>query len=149
MLRLVGRRTMGQLTVYDLVIIIVLGSSVETAMVAGKTTLPAGLMCVVTLLLCNRLFTLAACRSRRFRHLVQGNPVLLVHFGHYIDDHLKLAGLTHADVLEAIRERGEAGPETVKFAVLEVDGTINVVPMDVPHRATARLRPGATQAPAN
>ncbi|MBV9467814.1 MAG: DUF421 domain-containing protein [Abitibacteriaceae bacterium] len=137
-LRLLGRRQMGQLTAVDLMIIIVLGSAVETAMVAGNTSLEAGLVSAATLLFVNRGLALVLYRSKRLRHLVVGGPVLLVHFGHFVEEHLRRVGLTEADVLEAIRERGEPGIEKVKFAVLEVDGSINVVPFEgVPCEANA------------
>jgi len=128
-LRFIGRRQLGQLTVVDLVIIIVMGSAVETAMVAGDTSLPAGLICATTLLALNRLLTFVLYRSKRLRHLVVGGPVLLVHDGHIVEEHLRRSGLTEADVLEAIREREQGGVEHVRFAVLEPDGEINVVPM--------------------
>ena len=128
-LRFMGRRHLGQLTVLDLVIVILLGSAVETAMVAGNTSLPAGLVSSSTLLALNYGLGLILLRSKKLRHLIGGGPILLVHFGHFVEENLLRAGLTHADVLQAIHERDEAGIESVKFAVLEVDGAINVVPM--------------------
>ncbi len=129
-LRFTGRRQMGQLTVVDLVIIIMMGSAVETAMVAGNTSLLAGLVCAATLFLGNRLLTLAMLRSKRLRHLVVGGPVLLVHDGRIIEEHLRRTGLTEADVLEALRERENPSLDKVRFAVLETDGTINVIPVE-------------------
>src|SRR5690349_25029534 len=92
-LRVLGRRQTGQLTVLDLTIIILLGSAVETAMIAGNTRLVAGLVSAATLLAANRVLTRIVCRSRRLRRLIVGNPVLLVHNGHFIEEHLKKAGL--------------------------------------------------------
>jgi uncharacterized membrane protein YcaP (DUF421 family) len=129
MLRLVGRRQMGQLTVVDLVIIILLGSAVETAMVNGNVSLPAGMVCAGVLLLLNRALSALFARSHRLRHLAFGGPVLLIHDGLFVEEHLRRAGLTEADVLEALREREEADVSCIRFAVLETDGTINVVPM--------------------
>ncbi len=128
-LRVLGRRQMGQLTIVDLAIILVMGSAVETAMVSGDTSLIAGLVCTTTLLVSNRLLAFGCLRSKRLRHLVVGGPLLLVHNGHLVEEHLHRVGLSDDDVLEAVRERGEAGIETVRFAVLETDGTINVVPV--------------------
>ena len=132
MLRILGRRQLGQLTVLDFVVVILLGSAVETAMVNGNTSLQAGMVCAGTLLFCNRVFGIVFARSRRLRHLAGGGAILLVHNGHFIDEHLKRVGLTHADVLEALREREEPGVENIKLAVLETDGKINVVPLHVP-----------------
>jgi uncharacterized membrane protein YcaP (DUF421 family) len=136
MLRVVGRRQMGQLTVVDLTIIILLGSAVETAMIAGNTSLLAGLVSAATLLVANRLLALVLGRSRRLRHLVAGDPILLVHNGQFVEEHLKRMGLLESEVLTAIRERGCGGLEEVRFAVLEPDGSINVVSTDAPVKRT-------------
>lgn len=138
-MRLLARRQMGQITVVDLVIILLLGSAVETAMIAGHTSLLAGLVSAATLLAVNRLLAWIFWRSRRLRHLVTGNPILLVHNGHLVEEHLKRVGLLDSEVAAAIRERGCADVKEVRFAVLEPDGSINVVPMDTPvHRTRKR-----------
>jgi uncharacterized membrane protein YcaP (DUF421 family) len=136
MLRVVGRRQMGQLTVVDLSIIILLGSAVETAMIAGNTSLLAGLVSAATLLVANRLLALVLWRSRSLRHVIAGEPVLLVHNGQFVEEHLKRMGLLESEVLAAIRERGCGGLKEVRFAVLEPDGSINVVTMDAKVKRT-------------
>jgi uncharacterized membrane protein YcaP (DUF421 family) len=128
--RLVGRRTLGQLTIIDLVIIVIMGSAVETAMVDGNCSFPAGIVSAGTLLLSNRLFAYLSARSHRFRRLISGNPVLVISNGHLIEEHLKRAGLTEEDVMQALRERGCCEISEVKFAVVEADGEINVVEND-------------------
>lgn len=145
MLRFVSRRQIGQLTVIDLVIIILLGSAVETAMVNGDTSLQAGIVCAVSLLLLNRLFGYLLNRSRRLSRLVQGGPLILIHDGHFVEEHLRRAGLTKADVMEALREREQADVAGVRFAVLDIDGAINVVPM---HAAVHRSRIPQSPSPA-
>lgn len=127
LVRLYGRRAMGQLTAIDLAIIIVLGSAVETAMVAGNTSLAAGLVSACTLLVANRLLATLFRRSRRLRHIVATNPLLLVHNGELIEQHMRQTGLTEADVLEALRERECVDLADVRYAVLEADGTVTVL----------------------
>jgi uncharacterized membrane protein YcaP (DUF421 family) len=92
MLRLFGRRQLGQLTVIDLIVVLVLGSAVETAMIHGDLSLPAGLTSATTLLVLNRLLTWAFLRSTRLRHLVGGGPILLVQNGSVIENHLQTDG---------------------------------------------------------
>ena len=134
-LSLLGRRQVAQLTFVELVVILILGSAVETAMVAGNTTLPAGLVSAASLILANRLFTLLLARWGALRRVVIGGPVILIRDGEFVPNNLRRAGLTPADVEEAIRERGFAGPEEVRYAVLEIDGSVGVVPTDAPiHR---------------
>jgi len=137
--RVLGRRQLGQLTVVDLVVIIVMGSAVETALIGGNVSLPAGFVSAGTLLLADRLFALIFSRSKRLRHLLGGGPLLLVHYGHPVEEHLRRAGLTKADLEEAIRERDCAGIADVKFAVLEEDGEINIVQNTAPTYQTQRI----------
>jgi uncharacterized membrane protein YcaP (DUF421 family) len=126
--RLPGHRQLAQFTLVDLVVIILIGSAVETAMVNGDTSLAAGLVCASTLLTMNRVITFFLARSRHLRHIVLGRPLLLIHNGIMLDEHVRRAGLTPEDVKEAIREREECHTENVRYAVLETDGTLNVVP---------------------
>ena len=132
LLRLFGRREMAQLTMIDLIVVLILGSAVETAMIHGNLTLPAGLTSAATLLALNKLMTLAFLRSDRLRHLVGGGPVLLVHDGTLVTEHLTRVGMTAVDVAEAIRGRGFDDLREVKYAVLETDGEVTVVPVRRP-----------------
>ena len=127
MIRLVGRRMMAQLSAIDFIVMILLGSAVETAMVGASTSLAAGLAAASVLLVSNRLLTIVLVRSKRLRHLVAGGPVLLVHGGRFLHARMRRLGFTEADVLEALRERGVHDLTDVMSAVLEADGRINVV----------------------
>ncbi len=125
--RFIGRRQLGQLNVVDLVIILIMGSAVETAMVHGNVSLPAGIVSAGTLLLTNRLITKLASKWSVFRRFVSPGPVLIVSRGKMIEEHIKRYGLTEEDVLQAIRQRGYDDLSKIKFAVMEEDGEINVV----------------------
>ncbi|HEY3781867.1 MAG TPA: YetF domain-containing protein [Fimbriimonadaceae bacterium] len=127
LVRIFSRRQLGQLTVIDLIVVILLGSAVETAMINGNTAIRAGLISAATLMLANFALSQVFLRIKRFRHLVGSGPVLIVHNGHYVDENLKRIGLTHDDVLEALRSRECAELADVRFAVMEVDGTVNVI----------------------
>lgn len=125
--RMAGRRHLGQLTSLDLLILILLGSAVETAMVRANTSLRAGLVSGATLLILNRFLAWAMLKSPRFRHLVGSGPLLLVYEGHFVDENMKRLGMSKEDVVEAIRERECASIKDLRFAVFEPDGEINVV----------------------
>ncbi|MGH2459221.1 MAG: DUF421 domain-containing protein [Chloroflexota bacterium] len=127
-LSFLGRREIAQLTVAELTVLMVMGSAVETAMVAGNLSLLAGLTSATILFLCNRGFTFLIQRWPTFHRLAIGTPVILVHDGHVVPGNLRAVGLTEADVREGIRERGYAGPGDLRFVVLEVDGSIGVIP---------------------
>ncbi len=126
-IRFVGRHTLSQLTAMDLMIVMLLGSSVETSMIQGSTLLRCGLVAATVLLLMNRLLTLGMLRSKGLRNLVGGGPTILISNGHFVEEHLIRAGLTRADVMEALRERECGDPDDVRLAVMEPDGQVNVV----------------------
>ncbi len=128
MLSLLGHRQTSALGLVELVVIMMLGSAVETSMVAGDTSLAAGLAAATVLLLMNRGFSLLLARSPRLRRLVVGRPIPLAYNGKLLPHRMAAVGLTEADVLEGIRERGYEHLAEVRFAVLELDGTISVVP---------------------
>ena len=127
LLRLAGRRALAELTVIDLVVVLVLGSAVETAMIHGDTSLGAGLVAATTLLVTNRVLAEVMRRSKRFRHHVGGGPTLLVHDGQPIEDHLRRAGLSIEDLRAALRGRGYDDISEVRFALVEADGTITAI----------------------
>jgi uncharacterized membrane protein YcaP (DUF421 family) len=127
-LRLLGKRELGQMTIYDLVLIIVLANSVQNAMVGSDTTLVGGIVAAITLLVLNRVLTIGVQRSRKLRHLMIGEPLLILHDGHLLVDRMRREGLSREQVMAALREHGMARVEDAQMAVLEVDGTISVVP---------------------
>lgn len=127
LMRLAGRHTLSQLSPLDLLIVMLLGSSVETSMVHGSTLLRCGFVSATVLLASNRVLTIAMGKSRRFKHLVGGGPMILVSNGHLVEENLLRSGLTKADVLEALRERECGDVAEVRLAVMEPDGTINVL----------------------
>ncbi len=124
---LLGHRQSAELSLTELVVVMVIGSSVETAMVAGNTSLLAGLASATTLMVSNWLLSRAMERWQGLRRMVMGQPLLLVYNGRVLPKHLREAGLTEDDVLEGIRERGYDNLDQVRVAVLEVDGAISVV----------------------
>jgi uncharacterized membrane protein YcaP (DUF421 family) len=126
-LRLLGRRQLGQLTVIDLVVLLLLGSAVETAMIHGNTSFPVGLASAATLLILNGVLTRVFLRLPNLSYLVNGGPVLLVNHGEIVEEHLVRVGMTDDDLMEALRSRGFEGPDGVRLAVLETDGTVSVI----------------------
>lgn len=127
-LRIMGKRELGQMNVYDLVLIIVLANAVQNAMVGNDSSLLGGIVAATTLLFWNRLFTLLMARSAKLEHHLVGEPTLLVNDGEFVEGHLKREGITHEQVMAALREHGIESLDEVHMAVLEVDGTISVVP---------------------
>jgi len=127
LLRVFGRRTLAELSAVDLVVMLCLGSAVETAMIRADTSLAAGVVSATVLLSLNWLLTRAVFTSRLARRLVLGGPVLVVHNGRVLATNAARCGLSDDDLRQAIRQRELESFEQVRFAVVEADGTVTVV----------------------
>lgn len=130
LLRLSGKRTVGQFTPFDLLVLVLLGDAVQGAMIADDKSVTGGVILVTTLLLLNWLAGFISARSRSVDQLLEGNPVLLVREGTLYEDALRRSNLSHAELKEAMRKHGCNRLEEVRLAVLETDGQISIVPMD-------------------
>jgi uncharacterized membrane protein YcaP (DUF421 family) len=137
LLRVLGRTMLAELSVIDLLVMLTLGSAVETSMVRADTSLRAGLISASVILLLNRLLVATVGRSKRVRHALGLGPLLLVHNGHIQKQQLRRAGLRVEDLLEAVRERGYASLDNIRWAIMEQDGEINVIE----RKATQQLDP--------
>ena len=128
-LRLSGKREIGQMNVFDLVVLLLIANAVQNAMVGPDTTLLGGILAAVVLLLVNGLVARLRLKWPRLRRLVEGTATLLVLHGEIIQDHMRQEGLDEETLLAAFREHGIAELSNVDMAVLEIDGTISVVPI--------------------
>ncbi len=129
-LRLTGKREMGQMTPFDLVLILLIANAVQNAMVGADNSVTGGLIAAAVLLVGNYGLAQARGRIPWLRRAVEGTPTLLVNEGQFVREHLRQEGLNEDEVLMAIREHGVADVQDVRMAVLEVDGSISIVPMD-------------------
>ena len=144
--RLSGKREVGQMTPFDLTLLLLLSNAVQNAMTGPDTTLVGGAVAAATLLILNYLVAEASGANRRFRRFVQGQPTLLVHDGKVIESHMAREHVSLDELERSIREHGIVGVHDVALAVLEVDGSISVVKYDdfkpehVPHHRVKFLR---------
>jgi uncharacterized membrane protein YcaP (DUF421 family) len=126
-LRLAGKREIGQMTVFDLVVLLLIANAVQNAMVGPDTSLVGGVLAAVVLLLLNAVVARLRLRWPRLRRLVEGTPTLLVLHGEVIAEHLRREGLDQETLEAALREHGVAELADVEMAVLEIDGSISIV----------------------
>jgi len=142
-LRLFGKREVGQFTLIDLVLILLLANAVQPAMTGPDTSLTGGLVIIVTLVLVNRAIALARAKLPFVQRLVESPPTTLARDGAWIPGALEQEELSEEDVMMALREHGLTDVKEVKLAVLEGDGMISVVPLDASkagqHRPRARI----------
>jgi len=128
-LRLAGKREIGQMTVFDLVVLLLLANAVQNAMVGPDTSLGGGLLAAIVLLVLNALVARLRLRWPVLRRVVEGSPTLLVLHGEVLTDHMKRERLDEETLEAALREHGVGDLSDVEMAVLEIDGSISVVPV--------------------
>jgi uncharacterized membrane protein YcaP (DUF421 family) len=129
-LRLSGTRTLGQLTVFDFVLLLIIANAVQNAMVGPDTSLAGGLVAAGILMTWHWVINRVRLSDRRLAKLLSGEGIMLIYHGKILEEHVHRAGVTRDELLQALREHGVARVEDVMFAVLEPDGTISVVRYD-------------------
>jgi uncharacterized membrane protein YcaP (DUF421 family) len=139
-IRLFGKKELSQLSVIDLVFILLISNSVQNAMVGSNTSLTGGLAAAAALFITNYIFKQFLFRFPKFSRMVQGEEMMLVYKGTLNRDNLKKARITEEELIEAVREHGVAGIADVDLAILEVDGNISVLSDDFSSRSTRKRR---------
>ncbi len=128
MVRLSGKRTVGQFTPFDLIVVVLLGTAVQNSLIGEDVSLLGGLILAATLIAWNWLVGFATARSTMLDRIVEGSPVLLGRDGELFEAVLRRQNIGRLDVEEALRDNGIADVSGAALVTLEVDGTITVVP---------------------
>ncbi len=128
--RLSGKREVGQMTPFDLTLLLLLSNAVQNAMVGPDNSLLGGIIAAATLLGLNFLVAELSGVNRRFRKFVQGSPTLLVHNGQLIPAHMARERVTFDELERSMREHGISCIQEISLAVLEVDGSISILKYD-------------------
>ena len=130
LLRFTGKRQVGQLAPFDLVLLLVLSNAVQNAMNGGDNSITGGLILATTLVGLNWAMGWLTYRSKRLEALIEGRPVILIHDGTIYPRALASVQMTMHELRAALRGAGCAGEEHVRLAVLENNGHVTVVPME-------------------
>ncbi len=145
-LRLTGTRQLGQMSTFDLVLLLIIANAVQNAMVGPDTSLAGGLVAAGVLITWHRVIDWWRLRSRSVAKLLAGEGILLIHHGKTLDQHCQRAGITYKDLQQALREHGVSDVSDVRLAVLEPDGAVSVIRNDEvapgarPHHRIKSLR---------
>ena len=128
LLRLTGKRQVGQMSPFDLVLLLVLSNAVQNSMNGGDNSLTGGLISATTLVGLNWFVGWATYRSRRLEKLIEGRPIVLIHDGKIYHESMRRVQMTQHELEASLRANGCAGAEEVRFAVLENNGQLTVIP---------------------
>lgn len=126
MLRMTGKRQIGQLAPFDLVLLLVLSNAVQNAMNGGDNSITGGVLSAVMLVAVNWFVAWLTFRSRRFERLIEGRPEVIIHNGRIYRDVIEREKITQEEIDAALRAAGCADIQHVHFAILENNGQITV-----------------------
>jgi uncharacterized membrane protein YcaP (DUF421 family) len=104
MVRVSGKRTVGQFTPFDLLVVMLLSEAVSNSLSGGDSSLLGGLLIAATLIALNMAMALASSRSRKMAEILDGSAVLLGRDGKFFDNVVKKSRLAKGDLDEALRE---------------------------------------------
>jgi uncharacterized membrane protein YcaP (DUF421 family) len=140
-IRIFGKKELAQLSVIDLVFILLISNAVQNAMVDAKLqSLLYGLVAAGSLFLLNYAMKQLQFRFPIFSKMVQGETLMLVYKGKMLKSHMQKAKISDDELMEAIREHGIESVEEVDLAVLEVDGNISILSHDFNRKSSRRRK---------
>jgi uncharacterized membrane protein YcaP (DUF421 family) len=126
LLRLFGKKPLGEMSPFDLIVLLLLSEAVQNAMLGEENSVTGGMIVGATLFGLSEAFGYAAWRSRRLGRALDGTPSVLVRNGHVCSDALAREQVTRSELMEALRKEGCTCLTRVRYAVLENDGNISV-----------------------
>jgi uncharacterized membrane protein YcaP (DUF421 family) len=127
LLRATGKRQIGQMAPFDLVLLLVLSNAVQNAMNGGDNSVIAGFISAISLVGTNWLVGFTTYKSKRMESLVEGRPEVLIHNGKLFARALRHTMITEHELMSALRKAGCCTIDEVHAAMLETDGTISVI----------------------
>jgi uncharacterized membrane protein YcaP (DUF421 family) len=137
LLRLTGKRQIGQLAPFDLVLLLVLSNAVQNSMNGGDNSLVGGLISAATLVALNYGVGYATFKSKKLEALIEGRPQVIIHNGKVFEDVMRSAKLTHHELSAALRRSGCTCAEEVQMAILENNGSISIVQRSAPRASSS------------
>ena len=127
--RLAGRRTLAEITPFDLILLLMIGEATQQALLSDDDSLTAAILAICTLIAVDVGLSIIKLRSSRVRRWLDGTPTLLVDHGRPLRARLAKARLQEDDILQAAREGpGLQRMEQIKYAILEANGKISIIP---------------------
>lgn len=125
-LRIFGKKEIAQLSISDFIFIILIGNSVQNAMVGSDSSLLGGMVAALMLFVFNALLKWVL-KNPKANEILQGKPILLIFEGQLLRVHMEQAGINEEEIEAVIREHGIASIQDVSLGVMEVDGNISIV----------------------
>lgn len=125
--RFMSKRDLTQNTTFDLLIVLLLSNVVQNALIGEDNSILGSLVGAATLLLMSAGLNRWTAKSIKARRLLEGEPILLVHNGRLLDDNMSKYAVSRPDLNAGLRGQNMITLEDVRYAFLELDGTISVI----------------------
>jgi uncharacterized membrane protein YcaP (DUF421 family) len=126
--RIFGRRELGQLTGFDIIVLLTVSNILQNAMIGSDNSVIGGIVGAAVLLAANLTLALIVFRSRRAERLVEGTPKILIHDGQLQSAQIRTELLTEQDLLSAVHREGLDSFSEVRLAIAEPNGMISIIP---------------------
>ena len=126
-LRFIGKKHVGELAPFDLLVLLILSETVQNAMIGTDSSLIGGLISAATLIALAQLMSFMSWKSKRLSRVVEGTPKILVRHGHCYRAELRKQQISISELTEAMRREGCANIADVRVAILENDGKISII----------------------
>jgi uncharacterized membrane protein YcaP (DUF421 family) len=123
--RVIGKRELGSLQPFDLMLLIVLGDALQQGITQDDYSLTGALLIVGTFAVLQVALSWTSYRFPTARPILEGEPIIVLQDGHVIERNLKRERLTIDDITEGARKQGIAHLTDVHYAILETDGTLS------------------------
>jgi len=127
LLRLGGKRQVGQMSASDFVVLLLISNAVQNSMNGGDNSITGGVVLAATLVALGSLFSYLTYRSKRLENLIEGSPRILVHHGKIVEANMRKERLSVYELRTMLRHQGVHAFEEVQEAVLESDGSVSII----------------------
>jgi uncharacterized membrane protein YcaP (DUF421 family) len=128
--KIAGRRSLNDLTTFDFILLLIIGEATQQALLGDDFSVTNSILIIATLIAIDVGFSQAKQRSTRLARFLDGGPTIIVENGQPLTARMKEARITEADIMEAARSgQGIIEMKSIRFAIIERNGTISIIPM--------------------
>ena len=141
--RITGKRSLGQITTFDFILLLIISEAIQNGMVGSGYSITNALVLVVTLVAVDVGLSLVKRRSPQLEKYLDGTPLVIVEHGRALRERIDKERVDESDILAAARREGLERMAQIKYAVLERNGQISIIPRDDASSGPASERPAA------
>lgn len=130
-LKVAGRRTLLEMTSFDLILLLIISEATQQALLGNDFSVTGASLTIITLIVVDILFGILKARFPRLDMLIDGIPLILVENGRFLSERARKAGISQDDIMNSARSSGGLERlEQIKFAILEKNGKISIIPVE-------------------